>query len=119
MGTRKFTRSEAGRARSAAHHPSGRSSGRRQSKTVHAASGPALPVEHLRQLTILARRLRGIYGVAITAELALRGQAADQDAEIADCLRIGVCDPINERIREFEALARNLRADPARPLRDS
>jgi hypothetical protein len=79
---------------------------------VHAASGPAVPVEHLRQLMLLARRLRGIYGIAVTAELGLRGQGADQDVEIADCLRIGVCDPIDEQIRELEALARNLRADP-------
>ena len=112
MGTPKFTRSEAGRARPAAHHSSRRSPGRRRRKTVPAASGPAVPVEHLRQLTILARRLRGIYGVAITAEIGLRGQSADQDAEIADCLRIGVCDPLDEQIRELEALARNLRADP-------
>lgn len=80
---------------------------------MHAARGsdPALPVEHLRKLTILTRRLRGIYGVAITAEIGLRGQAADQDAEIADCLRVGVCDPLDEQILELEALARNLRAD--------
>lgn len=112
MAVRKFTRSEAARARSAGHHPRGRSPDRRRKETVHAAGGPVVRVEHLRQLTLLARRLRGIYGVAITAHLALRGQAADQDAEIADCLRIGVCDPIDEQIRELEALAQNLRANP-------
>ncbi len=112
MGIRKFTRSEPVRARRPAHHSPDRSPDRRRREIVHAASGPVAPVEHLRQLTIVARRLRAIYGMAVTAELGLRGQGADQDAEIADCLRVGVCDPIDEQIQELEALARILRPDP-------
>jgi hypothetical protein len=50
-------------------------------------------VEGLRRLSALARRLQAIYGIAIAAEGALRHQAAEQDAEIADCLRVGVSDP--------------------------
>lgn len=110
MGIRKFNRSEPGRARPAAHRSP--APHRRQGKAIHVGSDPAVPIERLRQLTTLTRRLRGIYGVALTAELALRGQGADQDAEIADCLRIGVCDPIDEQIHQLEALALALRADP-------
>jgi hypothetical protein len=46
--------------------------------------------------------LRGIYGTAVTAERALRQQEAEQDPEIADCLRDGVCDPIADQIRALE-----------------
>lgn len=45
-----------------------------------------------------------IYGTALTAELALRHQAAEQDSEVADCLRVGVCDPIADQVRELEDL---------------
>lgn len=59
-------------------------------------------VEHLRSLSVLVPRLRAIYGTAITAELALRQQAAEQSPEVADCLRAGVCDPIADQIRAVE-----------------
>jgi hypothetical protein len=51
--------------------------------------------------------LRGIYGAAITAERALRQQEAEQDPEIADCLRDGVCDPIADQIRALEEVTRH------------
>ena len=59
-------------------------------------------VGYLGLLTPLVPRLRAIYGTAITAELALRQQAAEQGPEVADCLRIGVCDPIADQIRALE-----------------
>ncbi|MHB8812476.1 MAG: hypothetical protein ACYDAE_04345 [Steroidobacteraceae bacterium] len=40
--------------------------------------------------------------MAITAELALRQQAVEQNPEVADCLRVGVCDPIADQIRALE-----------------
>ena len=61
-------------------------------------------VEQFRRLSLLLRRLRTIYGTALTAELALRHQAAEQDSEVADCLRVGVCDPIADQVRELEDL---------------
>jgi hypothetical protein len=67
-----------------------------------AADPSALSVEHRRALTLLVPRLRAIYGAAITAELALRQQAAGQNLEVADCLRAGVCDPIADQIRALE-----------------
>lgn len=68
-------------------------------------SEPALPVcsvAQFRRLSLLLRRFRTIYGTALTAELALRYQAAEQDSEVADCLRGGVCDPIADQVRELE-----------------
>jgi hypothetical protein len=71
---------------------------------------PVPSVERLRQLFLLARRLQAIYGTAIAAEGALRQQAAEQDIEIADCLRVGVCDPVAEQARDLETLIEQCRA---------
>ena len=54
------------------------------------------------ELTALALRLRAIDAAAVTAQLALRKQAAEQDLEIADALRVGVCDALGDRIRELD-----------------
>lgn len=66
------------------------------------AAPPPLPLEQWRRLTLVVPRLRAIYGAAVTAELALRRQDAEQDPEIADCLRDGVCDAIADQIRALE-----------------
>lgn len=66
-------------------------------------------VDQPRQLGLLVPRLRAIYGTAVTAELALRQQAAEQDPEVADCLRVGVCDPITDQVREPENLIERFR----------
>lgn len=62
----------------------------------------ALRAEQCRQIALIALRLRAIYGTAVTAERALRLQSAEQEPEIADCLRAGVCDPIADQIRALE-----------------
>ena len=61
-----------------------------------------LRLEQWRQLTGVVPRLRAIYGTAVTAERALRQQEGEQDPEIADCLRVGVCDPIADQIRALQ-----------------
>jgi hypothetical protein len=71
---------------------------------------PAVPARQLqqgRQLTLIALRLRAIYGVAVTAERALREQSAEQDPEIADCLRVGVCDPIADQIEALQQIIKH------------
>ena len=50
-----------------------------------------------RRLTGLALKLKAIYGTALAVELALRKQNADQDIDLAECLRAGVCDVIAEQ----------------------
>ena len=62
----------------------------------------------LRDLSALGLRLRMIYGTAITAELALRRQRAEQDAEIADCVREGLCNPLSDEIDRLEVAIRHL-----------
>lgn len=73
---------------------------------------PGCSVEQFRRLSLLLPRLRMVYGTALTAELALRHQAAEQDSEVADCLRVGVCDPIADQVRELEDLILQFCARP-------
>jgi len=78
---------------------------------------PPCSITQLRRLRLLLPRLRAIYGMAVTAELALRQQAAEQDPEVADCLRAGVCDPIASQLQEVEDLIVEFRnaGDDSRP----
>ena len=72
-----------------------------------AARVPTTPrFERLRDLTALGVRLRAIFGAAITAELALRQQAAEQDVEIADCLREGLCNALFDEIDKLDEIIR-------------
>lgn len=116
MAIRKSTRSRARRAPSA--RPSLALSSRHHGPADRVSITRYLPihsVEGLRQLSLLARRLQGIYGAAIAAEGALRHQAAEQDIEIADCLRVGVCDPVAEQARDLEVLIKQCRAKQPGP----
>lgn len=74
---------------------------------ARSSTGEVLPerwVGHVRQLTVLVPRLRAIYGIAVAAQLALRQQAAEHDPELADCLRVGVCDPIAAQVQVLEGI---------------
>ena len=102
MAIAKSTRSERARSRSTASYPP-----RARKLHPHVGDGffarsPVLGTEKFRQLSLVIPRLRAIYGTAITAELALRQQPVEQNSEVADCLRVGVCDPIAEQIRALE-----------------
>jgi hypothetical protein len=56
------------------------------------------------RLELLVLRLRVIFGIAITTELALRQQGAERDVEIADCLRAGVSEPLAGEIERLGVL---------------
>lgn len=101
MAIPKSTRSLPGSTRSRRsmlpHRPDAAVTGSKAGAMVCSAA-------HFRRLSLLLRRFRTIYGTALTAELALRHQAAEQDSEVADCLRVGVCDPIADQVHELEDL---------------
>jgi len=116
MAIRKSNRARPRRARSAG--PNFAFSSRRHGREVGVAVSARLPmhsVEGLRHLSALVPRLQTIYGIAVTAEAALRHQAADQDVEIADCLRAGVCDPVADQARDLEAFVEHCRAKAPKP----
>lgn len=71
------------------------------SKRRAATGGKCGDEELATELMALSVGLRAIYGTAVAAQLALRCQAAEQDLEIADALRAGVCDALGERIDEL------------------
>ena len=81
--------------------PTRRTDGVAISPKRRAASRQGGGEELVTELTTLSLRLRAIYAIAVAVQLALRSQAAEQDLEIADTLRVGVCDALGDRIREL------------------
>ena len=71
---------------------------KRRARTITKRSNEEMAIE----LEELVLSLRAVYAVAVAAQLALRGQAAEQDLEIADALRVGVCDALGDRICELD-----------------
>jgi len=104
MAIAKSTRSERARVRSTASCPPAARKSQSRAGDGSLAPSPALGAGRFRQLSLVIPRLRAIYGMAITAELALRQEAVEQNPEVADCLRAGVCDPIADQIRALEEI---------------
>ena len=71
-----------------------------------AAKGPSATEVLIREIRLLALRLEGIYRTAVTVEMALRYQNADQDADFADCLRHAVCEAIWEQSEKAHGLSK-------------
>jgi hypothetical protein len=66
------------------------------------------PVEELRALGQMARRLEVLYSTCVTVELALKGQNGEQDEEIARCLMRNVTEPLSEHAEALQAIVRSL-----------
>lgn len=116
MAIRKSNRARPRRARSVGSNFA--LSSRRHSREVRALASACFSLhsgEGLRHLSAFVRRLQTIYGIAVTAEAALRHQAADQDVEIADCLRAGVCDPVADQARDLEVFVEHCGAKAPKP----
>src|SRR6185437_407883 len=77
----------------------------------------------IREIRLLALRLEVIYRTAVTVEMALRYQNADQDADLADCLRHAVCEAVWEQSEKAHGLSKRLgrvrEQDPSRGQVDS
>jgi hypothetical protein len=102
MATAKSTRSKRARSRLTASCPPASRQSQPGAGGGSLVPSSALGTEPSRLLSLVIPRLRAIYGTAVTAELALRQQAVEQNPEIADCLRAGVCDPIADQIQALE-----------------
>jgi hypothetical protein len=55
-------------------------------------------------LADITGRLKVIGAVTVTAEIALRTQTCEQDADIAECLRHGVVDALTTKIERLSRL---------------
>lgn len=71
-----------------------------------AVKGPSATAVLIREIRLLALRLKVIYRTAATVEMALRYQNADQDADFADCLRHAVCEAIWEQSEKAHGLSK-------------
>jgi len=60
-------------------------------------------------LTAIACKLAHIRATAVTVQLALRAQNADQDVDIAMCMSAGVCDALNDQFTQIRTLIASLR----------
>jgi hypothetical protein len=49
-------------------------------------------------------------------ELALRKQDAEQDVDIAECVRAGVCNPIADQAESMRSIVEKFGADLPEPL---
>lgn len=70
-----------------------------------AAKEPSATEVLIRKIRLLALRLAVIHRTAVTVEMALRFQNADQDADFADCLRHAVCEAIWEQSAKAHGLS--------------
>jgi hypothetical protein len=73
---------------------------RRTSNTSPIAAATAL----LPQLRDVALRLQVVYSTCVTAQLALEGQHAERDRDIARCLRMGVSEPVTKEVERIGAI---------------
>ncbi len=91
-----------------------------QSGGISGASVHIVPAEQasdlLRGLVMVALRLKVIYGTALSVELALRKQDAEQDVDIAECLRAGVCNPVAEQAESMRSIVERFGAQLPEPL---
>lgn len=56
----------------------------------------------------IARSLDSARAACVTAGVALHSQSADYDAEIGQCLRANVADPLSRQVEVLRALAQDL-----------
>jgi hypothetical protein len=85
-------------------HPSARSRRKAPRKSLKAKAG-ALDRSLQDSLTDIARHLEIIGAVAVTAEVALRAQNCEQDADIALCMRYGLVDALTTQIERMRRLS--------------
>jgi hypothetical protein len=64
-------------------------------------------------LADIIRYLKVIGAIAVTAEVALRTQSCERDADIAKCLRHGVVDALSTQIERMTRLRSSVRRDTA------
>lgn len=64
----------------------------------------------IRGLESLVTQLEHMSSVSVTVELALKGQAADQDIDIGQCVRLHITGALYKRIDDVVAIGRHLGA---------
>jgi hypothetical protein len=86
------------------HTPRRANRSRRQDK-----SGPPRWTKIVGELEDMTRRLRIAYSTCVAAQLALKGQGADQDLDVLATLQQHVSDPISRQCDRLSVLVLGLR----------
>lgn len=63
----------------------------------------------IRDVHHLVLRLEVIHRTAITVQMALRHQNVENDGDIAECMRHGICDPLWHQVQRARVLAGRIR----------
>jgi hypothetical protein len=58
----------------------------------------------------VAQHLEGIYSTCVTLQWALRGQNAEQDADLARCLMRHVSEPVSAQVERLQGILRRLQS---------
>jgi hypothetical protein len=108
------TRNDSGPRRERAPKSSDReqNEGEIQEVAVHRATAPPKNGrdDAIRRLESLVKQLEHMSSVSVTVELALKGQAADQDIDIGQCVRLHITGELYKRIDDVVAIGRHLGA---------
>jgi hypothetical protein len=120
MAVRKSIRPAEQSDRAGTNRPRGPALHGPRSRGDSRASARIVPAEQasdvLRGLVMVALRLKVIYGTALSVELALRKQDAEQDVDIAECLRAGVCNPIADQAESMRSIVEKFGGGLQEPL---
>jgi hypothetical protein len=119
MATRKFIHSGRRNARSSLdkdphQHRAAQGRARRNARVPvnRARTGSTLADD----LAAIAFRLQVVYGTTLATEFALRKQDAEQDVDLALCLRANVCEPIALLREQVQLIVKRLEGeDPPLP----
>jgi len=71
----------------------------------------------IRDIHHLALRLEVIHRTAVTVQMALRHQNAENDGDFAECMRHGVCDPLWDQVQRARVLAGRVHGELSIPAR--
>jgi hypothetical protein len=81
---------------------------------------PAISADNLakarKTLAECVRRLGHIQARAVTVELALRGNNAEQDSDIEQCVRVDICDALFVEVGKLIAVGRRLGVNIRNPF---
>jgi hypothetical protein len=86
----------------------GKSPPERRRSSARLRGVPASQRDLIRTLSTVAEQLESIYSTCVMVQLALRGQNADQDADIARSLRVGVSQPISLQAEKLRTIVSKL-----------
>jgi hypothetical protein len=91
--------------------PSSATSSRGSSRRPAKANSTTQSRDLASSLRDIASALNTVYSTCVTAQLALKGQNADQDYDILAALRMNVTEPVSRQVERLNSIAQSLAGD--------